>query len=230
MNINLIFKNMIKKEKSKFNLEEAKNGAEVVTDCGFIVKILSYDLVGIDRDELVGILSTSIDGINTNGKEFIGTFNDESEKYIITFDINCGEITGIMCGCNKQNVNDFIKNRINEFKDLLTLDDDSFEIKIQKEVKVTYKERVKLSSEAMLKITDIMETDKRFGGIVTEEDWKNNSIYKFCIECHVDPCGGKLDIYSRSHEYHFLAFHTEKQCTLFLKEHEDLVKQYLMLN
>ena len=173
---------MIKKEKVKFNLEDAKNGAEVVTDCGFIVKILSYDLVGIDRDELVGILSTSIDGINTNGKEFIGTFNDESEKYIITFDINCGEITGIMSsGCNKQNVNDFIKNRINEFKDLLTLDDDSFKIKIQKEVKVTYKERVKLSSEAMLKITDIMETDKRFGGIVTEEDWRNNPIYNIVL-------------------------------------------------
>ena len=221
---------MIKKEKVKFNLEEAKNGAEVITDCGFSVKILSYDLVGLDRDELVGILSTSIDGIDTNKREFIGNFDNGAKEDIITFDVNSGDITGVMSGCNKVSVIDFIRSKINEFKDLLTLDNDSFIIKIRKEVKITYKERVKLSSEAMLKITDIMETDKRFGGIVTEEDWKNDKTFKHCIECHVDPCSRKLDIYSELYKYHFLAFHTGKQCELFLKEHGDLVRQYLMLD
>ena len=31
-------------EKVDFNLEDAKNGAKVITDCGFSVKIISYDL------------------------------------------------------------------------------------------------------------------------------------------------------------------------------------------
>ena len=43
-------------EKVDFNLEDAKNGAKVITDCGFSVRIISYDLVESDG-LFVGVLT-----------------------------------------------------------------------------------------------------------------------------------------------------------------------------
>ena len=81
------------------------------------------------------------------------------------------------------------------------------------------------SARAMSMISQIMENDMRFGGPVTDEEWRKSNIDKYCIY----KVKGEItfDIYSTT--YHFLAFHTAMQETLFMKENEDLVKDYLMI-
>ncbi len=81
------------------------------------------------------------------------------------------------------------------------------------------------SALAMAQISQIMANDKRFGGIITDEEW---GIYK--IDKYVISRLGKSIIHKAclNNTYHFLAFHTEKQRDLFLKENTDLVKDYLM--
>lgn len=82
------------------------------------------------------------------------------------------------------------------------------------------------SALAMAQISQIMANDERFGGIITDEEWKNPDVKKYCI----NKFGSKLawDFYATA--YHFLAFHTEEQCNLFLEENEDLIRDYLMVD
>lgn len=82
------------------------------------------------------------------------------------------------------------------------------------------------SALAMARISQIMANDKRFGGVVTDEEWNNPDIRKYCIDRFV----GKQRINVFDTTYHFLAFHTPEQRDLFLKENEDLVKNYLMID
>ena len=220
-------------EKVDFNLEDAKNGAKVITNCGFSIKIISYDLVEA-YGQLVGVLTIPNDVEEDEDAARISDDFDEDDsdrdgKYVITFNV-AGGITGIVkYGVD---VDLFIGSKINHFKEIpvkelqQNLNDDSFQIKILREKKLTYTEKVGLSAQAMVKIAEIIETDKRFGGIITDEEWKNDQVYKYCIEV----CDGKLDFVCRLHEYHLLSFHTKDQSELFFKKHEDLVKQYLMLD
>lgn len=81
------------------------------------------------------------------------------------------------------------------------------------------------SALAMARISQIMANDKRFGGVVTDEEWNNPNVYKFCIERSYD----HIDVEWFNNIYHFLAFHTKEQRDLFLKENKDLIKDYLMI-
>lgn len=81
------------------------------------------------------------------------------------------------------------------------------------------------SALAMAQISQIMANDKRFGGVVTDKEW-NAGIDKYIIERMFNTI--ETDWCHR--EYCFLAFHTAKQRDLFLKENEDLVKAYLMID
>ena len=82
------------------------------------------------------------------------------------------------------------------------------------------------SALAMARISQIMANDKRFGGVVTDEEWANETTTKHVIARY------KEVIFQTTYTstYSFLAFHTEEQRDLFLKENEDLVRDYLMLN
>lgn len=82
------------------------------------------------------------------------------------------------------------------------------------------------SALAMAQISQIMANDERFGGVVTDEEWKNIKKEKFCIERFKNVFNSTATL----SEYKLLAFHTEEQRDLFLKENEDLVKQYLMID
>jgi len=78
---------------------------------------------------------------------------------------------------------------------------------------------------AMARISQKMKNDERFGGVVTDEEWKRDE-YKYVY--HREEGHIRLNcVYTL---YHFLAFHTEEQADLFLQENEDLVKNYLMLD
>lgn len=81
------------------------------------------------------------------------------------------------------------------------------------------------SALAMARISQIMTNDKRFGGVITDKEWNNPNFYKFCIERSYD----RINTDWFSNIYHFLAFRTKEQRDLFLKENEDLVKDYLMI-
>ena len=81
------------------------------------------------------------------------------------------------------------------------------------------------SALAMARISQIIANDDRFGGVITDEEWNNPNVYKFCIERSYD----RIDVEWFNNIYHFLAFHTKEQRNLFLKENEDLVKDYFMI-
>ena len=82
------------------------------------------------------------------------------------------------------------------------------------------------SALAMAQITQIMANDERFGGVVTDEEWKDVTMTKRCII----RCGKYMIAYDSELNYQFLAFHTEEQRELFIEENEDLVKDYLMID
>lgn len=83
------------------------------------------------------------------------------------------------------------------------------------------------SALAMAQISQIMANDKRFGGVVTDEELKDESIWKYAINRNKN----KIKMYEGTFGIdHFLSFHTREQRDLFLEENEDLVKDYLMID
>lgn len=82
------------------------------------------------------------------------------------------------------------------------------------------------SMRAMAQLSQIIENDPRFGGPITDEEWLSR------IDVYV------IDRYNNNIKpnhwsecaFRFLAFHTKEQRDLFLKENEDLIKQYFMLD
>lgn len=83
------------------------------------------------------------------------------------------------------------------------------------------------SALAMAQISQIMANDKRFGGAITDEEWANEDIVKYCI---IREYGSSIMFYTHFRAYEFLTFHTKEQRELFLKENKDLVKDYLMID
>jgi len=82
------------------------------------------------------------------------------------------------------------------------------------------------SALAMAQISQIMKNDPRFGGPITDEEWKNVSIPKYFI--FRNELGVSISRIFK--QYQFLAFHTMEQRDLFLEENEDLVRDYLMVD
>lgn len=82
------------------------------------------------------------------------------------------------------------------------------------------------SALAMAQLSQIIQNDKRFGGPITDKEWLNDSTKKYCIFRKTNNI--EVDFYWST--YYFLAFHTEEQRDLFLKENKDLIRQYLMLD
>lgn len=81
------------------------------------------------------------------------------------------------------------------------------------------------SALAMANISQIIANDKRFGGVVTNEEW-NIGTTKYIIERNCN----SIHVDSSIVSYSFLAFHNREQRDLFLEENEDLVKDYLMID
>lgn len=83
-------------------------------------------------------------------------------------------------------------------------------------------EKVIKSMIAMAMISQLMPY---YGGEITDEEWKNESI-KYVIGNYIND----IDITWDKYKYHFLAFHTKEQRDEFLKYNRRLVKDYLMIN
>jgi hypothetical protein len=87
-------------------------------------------------------------------------------------------------------------------------------------------EKLVKSALAMARISQIMVNDPRFGGAVTDKEWEDDLTSKWIIQRN----GGTIVPNTWCSHYHFLAFHTKEQRDLFLRENEDLVKDYLMID
>lgn len=87
-------------------------------------------------------------------------------------------------------------------------------------------ERQAKSMLAMAQLSQIIANDERFGGPITEEEWENETLPKHVIVRSSSEL--RRDFFYK--HYHFLSFHTSAQRDLFLKENEDLIRQYFMLD
>lgn len=81
------------------------------------------------------------------------------------------------------------------------------------------------SAKAMARISQIMANDiEHFGGVINSEEWMNHEL-KYVIFRENNTIKRAVV----ENEYHFLAFHTEEQCLLFLTTYRNLIRDYLML-
>ena len=87
-------------------------------------------------------------------------------------------------------------------------------------------EKYAKSAFAMAQISQIMANDERFGGVITDEEWEDSNIPKYCI-CR-EHSYIQFSIFQSSYE--FLAFHTTEQRNLFYQENRQLIKDYLMID
>lgn len=80
-------------------------------------------------------------------------------------------------------------------------------------------------AKSALAMAQISQLIPYYGGKITNDEWNDNSIkkyviYKSCNHVNVDVVFAK---------YELLAFHTQEQRDEFLKNNEQLVKDYLMI-
>ena len=78
----------------------------------------------------------------------------------------------------------------------------------------------------MARISQIMTNDERFGGVITDEEWKDSRTTKRVIIRQKEA----ICVDFSYTIYHFLAFHTKEQRDLFMQENMDLIKDYFMLD
>lgn len=96
----------------------------------------------------------------------------------------------------------------------------------------TIKDKLVFSTEkqaqsvyAFAELSKIIANDSRFGGPITDEEWKDACKTKYIISRKSNSIiGDYLYLY-----YTLLAFHISEQRDLFLEENKNLIKQYFML-
>lgn len=80
-------------------------------------------------------------------------------------------------------------------------------------------------AKSALAMAQISQLIPYYGGEITNDEWKDSSIRKYIIFRKMSYVG-RCEAYSN---YEFLAFHTAEQRDEFLKNNEQLVKDYLMI-
>nr|DAX08820.1 MAG TPA: hypothetical protein [Bacteriophage sp.] len=83
-------------------------------------------------------------------------------------------------------------------------------------------EKVAKSMLAMAMISQLMPY---YGGEITDKEWSDKKL-KYMIQ----RVGNRIKSIELSNTYHFLSFHTAYQRNEFLKNNEQLVKDYLMID
>lgn len=78
---------------------------------------------------------------------------------------------------------------------------------------------------ATYEISRLIETE--YGGMITDEEWEDDTTEKYTIQ----RVGESILAYFISFEYYeFVAFRTEEQREAFMSKHEDLLRDYYMIN
>jgi len=86
----------------------------------------------------------------------------------------------------------------------------------------------KKQAKSALAMAHISQLMPYYGGEITDEEWKDDSIDKYVIYRDGDKLATNF-IFSYS-SFHFVAFHTKEQRNEFLKCNERLVKNYFMID
>ena len=81
------------------------------------------------------------------------------------------------------------------------------------------------AASAASKISYIIKNDKRFGGVIRNDEWATG-LLKYIIVRR----GNKILPTKTDHLFCLLAFHTEDQRDLFLEENRQLVLDYFLFN
>ena len=116
-------------------------------------------------------------------------------------------------------------NQIRTWEDCQEMNEDSnFFMRIDDNLELP--DKVYLKCQATLKIAKLLNLG--YGGMVTEEEWKNDRITKYCLQWTY---GRGWTCYNSSSVKSFPAFHTFEQRAEFMShpENVELVKQYYML-
>lgn len=110
--------------------------------------------------------------------------------------------------------------RINNVGNLVSENTDTTSYLFNKTVYLTEKH-----AKSALAIAQISQLMPYYGGEITDEEWRD-----YFPKYIIDRYGNKIK-YSESYlGYEFLAFHTKEQRDAFLKNNEQLVKDYLMID
>ena len=213
---------MSKKEVLKpFDIEKAKNGAKIRDSKGRNVRVVCFDALnlvwgipypivaqieeekGKERTQLFQASGTSEQPFD-NDTLFIVEEIEEPERWR---DTNKGGVEGWSLTDTGQIVHSFA------CKDSICW------------ATIFAKKKMAKAAKAAAMISQIMANDKRFGGAITDEEWKNEEIIKYTFFRR----GSELIPSWSAIYFHFLAFHTTEQRVLFLAENEDLIRQFYML-
>jgi len=212
----------IKKIQRPFSINEWKRGAKIETRAGMPVRILCTDLKDRFDERNIIAARTIPDG-------------DERVEYCCSngqiFD-DCEDSCDIVI-VEEQEISDRWADDIKATGDGWYIDSVSaiFPIKSAslnspKFYNIFATEKQAKSALAMTRISQIMANDERYGGVVTDEEWNDTSIWKYVLYRRINYVA--CNCYQEN--YHFIAFHTVGQRDLFLAENEQLVKDYLMID
>lgn len=196
-----------------FDLEKAKAGAKLRLTNGENARIVCYDVKSKSNKDYC-ILVLCDNGVN----EYVQHFKADGTCFGVGLNLQI---------VKEIEVPDRWRDKNKEVTECFVRADESIVTRnttFEKIVAPTSRKEAR-SERAFDKICHIIKYDKRFGGVITNEEWGNENIAKAVI---VRSRNSILAVeYSRT--WALLAFHTEEQRDLFLKENEDLVKQYFML-
>lgn len=210
-----------KKIQKPFSIDAWKNGAKVETRDGRSVRILctdmksEYDIVGLAELDGTEAVLTWL----ANGRYLHPSLNamDDERDLVIVEEVEeperWAEDEDTMGEGWYIDGDSEIRSSAQEFLN------DCYNYKFYAT------EKQAKSALAMARISQLMAHDERFGGFVTDNEWRNDKMKFVIVRAHdsVD-----YDLVIKRHE--FLAFHTPEQRELFLKENEQLVKDYLMID
>lgn len=210
---------MKKKIQRPFSIEEWKNGAKVETIDEEKVRILCTDVK--NSQPIIAVVTSK------NGEEYVRTFDAYGHYY--TGEQSCCDLVIVEEVEESKWADDekaygegwYIGACSNIFHDVFSLNS-----KCNRNVFATEKQ-VK-SALAMARISQLMAHDERYGGVVTDEEWKEAQAKNLNFYGIVK-WNGKISDMVVTKMHLFLAFHTSEQRDLFLKENEGLIKDYLMI-
>lgn len=81
-------------------------------------------------------------------------------------------------------------------------------------------------AKSMLAMAMISQLIPYYGGEITDNEWSNGNMNKYCISKEKN----KIRLLSLNISYEYIAFHTIEQRDTFLKYNKQLVKDYLMID
>ena len=208
---------MKKKIQKPFSVEAWKNGAKVETKSGRSVRILCTD-------------------IKSAYSIVAATMCEDGEEAVTEYDADGHFCKGCEDNCDLVIVEEVEEpERWGEDRDEIGegwyIDRNSrilsggFLLNDEQNFRAFATKKQAKSALAMARISQLMAHDERYGGVVTDEEFRlAHGVYIITrMEDIITP--------NRAlNGHYFLAFHTLKQRDLFLAENERLVKDYLMID